>query len=69
MARMTKEEKRIEREVNAAFSKVAQGREINVMDIGKVMQAGEDAGKAGKDIHTAVEDAYNLFGWHKTNQS
>ncbi len=59
MARKTKEEKRIEAEVNAGFRKASSVcGPIDMFDIGKVMSAGEQAGKNGQNIEEAVLEAY-----------
>ncbi len=64
MARKTKEEKRIEAAVEAAFKRHSPGNPISVFDIGKVMTAGTNAALAGGDdaaIDTAVKAAFDLY--------
>jgi len=50
MARQTKAEKLIDKQVEAAYSKHGHGVQINVMDLSKVMNAGRDAIKAGQNL-------------------
>lgn len=59
--RMTKEEKRIEAAVHAAFKKVGSGREFNIFDLAKITAAGKDAAKTGHDIEDAVRSACDLY--------
>lgn len=54
MARRTKEQIRIDREVEAACVKHAVGRSFNIFDLGKISKAGHDAAQAGQDIDAAV---------------
>ena len=53
--RKTKETKRIETAAADAFKK--HGNQVNIMDIGKILSAGENAGALGGDIEAAVVDA------------
>jgi len=58
--RKTKEAKRIETAAAAAFKKHGSGVQVNIMDIGKILSAGENAGALGGDrkgIEAAVVDA------------
>lgn len=57
MARMTKADKVIEDQVNAAFRTHGSCVQINMMDLGNVMNAGRDAGRAGGDIDAAIRAA------------
>jgi len=61
MARKTKEEKRIEAAVDAAFSKVGNRRQFNIFDLSKIQAAGVAAGKAGEDIEAAVSKACDQY--------
>lgn len=61
MARKTKEEKRIEKATEAAFNKVGNRRQFNIMDLGKIHAAGIAAGKTGQDIEAAVSAACDQF--------
>lgn len=61
MPRKTKEEKRIETLVNAAFAKHSPGNPINIFDISKVMKAGEDAVRASQDVDEAVKAAFAKY--------
>ena len=61
--KQTKEQKRIEKEINAAFSKYSPGNPINIMDIGKVMKAGKDAAAAERDIDAAVKFAIESLSY------
>jgi len=55
--RKTKETKRIETAAADAFKKHGKGVQVNIMDIGKILSAGENAGALGGDIEAAVVDA------------
>ena len=57
MARQTKEDKRIDAAADAAFYKHGNQIQFNIMDLGKIHNAGVVAGKAGKDIEAAVIEA------------
>jgi ABC-type transporter Mla MlaB component len=46
MAKQTKEEKRIDKVVEAAFNKFGQGIQFNIMDLGKIHSAGVAAANA-----------------------
>lgn len=62
--RKTKEAKRIENVTEAAFKKHGCNIQINIMDIGKILKAGELAGLAGEDIESAVVQAIaNYAAW------
>lgn len=61
MARQTKEEKRIEKAVEAAFNKFGKNRQFNIMDLGKIHAAGEKAAKDGGDIEEAVRQACDQY--------
>lgn len=54
MARKTKGKNRIETEVHAAYKKHGNGGQVDIMDLGKILQAGTDAGKQGQGIEAAV---------------
>ncbi len=54
MGRMTKANKAIEDQVNAAFIRHAASVPINIMDLGKVLGAGRDALREGRDLDTAM---------------
>ena len=57
MARMTKEEKRIEAEWKAAFKVHGNCVEFNVMDLGKLHGEVTAAGKAGQNVEEATKAA------------
>ena len=57
MARKTKAEKEIERQIDAAFKKHSNNTQINIMDIAKIMDAGWEAATAGTSIDEAVAAA------------
>ncbi len=61
MPRMTKEEKRIEKETEQAFNKNASGIQFDIMDLGKIHQAGVNAGKANQSIEEAVKAAIQTY--------
>lgn len=53
--------KAIENQVDAAFRVHGQCVQINVMDVGKVLEAGRAAGRAGGDIDGAVKAAVEQY--------
>ena len=61
MARKTKEDKRIDELANAAFKAHGNGVQVGIMDIGKVLDAGRDAAKAGGDVDEAVKAAFAKY--------
>jgi hypothetical protein len=61
MARMTKAEKEAERKVEDSFNRLGKGITFPIMTLGKLMQAGIDALKAGTDLDTAMKDAINKY--------
>jgi len=61
MPRKTKEQKRIDTAVSLAFSRHGERAEINIFDIGKILDAGRVAGEQGGDIDQAVKDAIARF--------
>lgn len=60
-ARRSKNEIRIDGEVDAAFRKHSDGHPINIFDISKVTAAGKEAGKAGENIEAAVLAAFEQY--------
>ena len=61
MARQTKEEKRIDAAADAAFYKHGNQIQFNIMDLGKIHDAGVVAGRAGGDIEAAVVAAITKY--------
>jgi hypothetical protein len=61
MARKTKEEKRIEMATEQAFKLHGQNIQFNIMDLGKIHNAGVNAGKAGQSIEDAVKAAIEQY--------
>jgi metal-sulfur cluster biosynthetic enzyme len=61
MVRKTKEEKRIEAATEAAFNLHGKNIQFNVMDLGKIYNAGVNAGKAGQSIEDAVKAAITQY--------
>ena len=61
MARMTKAQKAIENAVDAAYRKLGTGIQVDVFDIGKILDAGRKAGEAGQDIEAAVKAALEQY--------
>ena len=57
MARQTKESKRIDAAVADAFRRLGNNIQFNIMDLGKIHDAGVAAGVAGQDIDAAVAGA------------
>lgn len=54
MARKSKQEKRIDDMVEAAFYKHGSNIQFNIMDLGKIHKAGVDALLAGQDLDAAI---------------
>lgn len=61
MARLSAAEKKIETDVDAAFSKIGSNRRFDIMDLGKIHDAGVQAGLAGLDIEAAVKAACERY--------
>ena len=61
MARMSKADKAIEDQVHAAFSKHGNCVQINIMDLGKVLGAGRDALREGRDLDAAMIAAVEQY--------
>jgi hypothetical protein len=61
MARMTKEEKRIEQEFTAAFKVHGSCVQFNIMDLGKMHVEVTTAGRAGQNIEEATKAAIAKF--------
>jgi len=61
MARRSKEEIRIEREVSAACNKHGQMKQFDIMDLSKISDAGKAAAKAGASIDEAVAAACDKY--------
>lgn len=59
--RLTKEEKRIQAAVEAAFKKIGNNRQFGIFDLAKINNAGNAAGKAGQDIEAAVSAACDQY--------
>ena len=57
MARLSKAEKQVEKDVETAFYKHSNGVQISVMDLGKITKAGKEAAKNGTSIEEAVKEA------------
>lgn len=52
---------RLNSDISAIYTRLAAGRQINVLDIGKVFQAGRDASVAGEDVETAIRAAVERY--------
>ena len=61
MARMTKEDKRIEKAAEAAFYQHGNRISLDIFDLGKIHNAGVVAGKAGGNIEEAVKAAIQQY--------
>ena len=61
MARMTKEEKRIEQEWERAFKVHGSCVQFNIMDLGKMHGEVTAAGKAGQNVEEATKAAIAKF--------
>lgn len=61
MARQTKEEKRIDKEIEVAYYKHGTNVEISVLDIGKIYSAGHAASKEGKSVEESVKASIGLY--------
>ena len=59
--RKSKQNKLIEQDVNRAFNKYATGVQIDIFNIGPILEAGRLAGKSGHDIDEAVKNAVELY--------
>ena len=55
--RKTKAEKAIEKAVDDAYKKHGSGVQVDMFDIGKILDAGYAAGAAGNNIEEAVKEA------------
>ncbi len=55
------EAKRINKLVEAAFNKIGKNRQFNVMDLGKIHDAGVSAAHAGRDVEEAVKAACDQY--------
>ena len=61
MARKTKAQKETEQKIDAAINLHMQNKQFNVMDLGKLSDAGEKAAAAGEDIDAAVKAACEKY--------
>ena len=61
MARKTKAEKVIDAQVEAAFQRHGSCVQFNVMDLGKIMNAGRDAAIAGTSVDDAMVAAVEQY--------
>jgi len=61
MARKSKEEKRMEAAVSAAFNQHGSNIQFSIMDLPKIHAAGMAAGRAGQDIEAAVIEAIGKY--------
>ena len=61
MARKTKEEKRIENEISAAFYKFGGNIQFDIMDLPKIHQAGAVAAASGGSVEEAVKAAIENY--------
>jgi hypothetical protein len=61
MARKTKAEKALEARVNAAFKLHSSGIQVNIMDLGKILDAGRLAGREGGDVEGAIQEALQKY--------
>lgn len=61
MARKTSVDKAIDEQVETAFQKHGSCVEFNVMDLGKIMNAGRDAARAGTSVDDAVIRAVEQY--------
>ena len=61
MARQTKAEKELDKEIERCYYKHCNGKPINILDIPKVFQRGKDARASGQDVEQAVIAAIAEF--------
>lgn len=54
MARKTKQDKLIDSQVESAFNRHGKNIQFNIMDLGKIHDAGVRAAQAGNDVDEAV---------------
>lgn len=51
----------LDAQIEQFYYKNAQGKQINIMDIGNVFAAGHKASKEGKDVETAIKEAIDKY--------
>ena len=61
MARRTKRKSAIDELIEKTYYRLAEGRQINIMDIGKVFDAGRDAYKNGLPVEVAIQAAVDKY--------
>jgi len=61
MAKMSKEDKKIEKAVDDAFKAHGSNIQFDMFDLAKISDAGRKAGKEGKDIVEAVKAAIQQY--------
>lgn len=61
MARMTKEQKRVEKQVDDLFKKHSYGIQFNISDLGKISDAGVKAAEQGQNVEEAVKAAIQQY--------
>jgi hypothetical protein len=61
MARQTKEEKAIDKQVEKAYYKHFDCVQVNMMDLTKIMNVGRNALKEGRDLDEAMAAAVETF--------
>ena len=61
MARETKESKRIDAAVDAAYYRNGNGIQVNIFDLSKIMNAGRAAIISGGDVDAAIIAALKIY--------
>lgn len=59
--RKSKEEKRIDSVVDAAYKRHGYGVPVDIFDIGKILNAGREAARNGQDVDEAVKKAVEQY--------
>lgn len=59
--RMSKEQKQVEAAVKDAYRRLGNGVQVNVFDLGKVLDAGRAAGLVHGDIDAAIAAALQQY--------
>lgn len=57
----SKADKAIDALVEAAYGRHGNGVQINIMDLGNIMDAGREAARSGQDIDEAVKAAIEQY--------
>ena len=61
MARRTKAEKALDMQIEQTYYRLARGRQIDIMDIGKVFAEGHRAAAEGRNLEIAIQEAVDKY--------